>query len=121
MCGDRACTLQGRLPNRIFLRHEAPFNPTIDGIKAMKTLLFTPLNLVLLAAATVAAYVLVPESLQLPIHWGPSGAADVFWPRNAALIIAPAIASAVWLLLALVAVVSSRIVCAVAGYACWPP
>lgn len=59
----------------------------------MNRALFSHTNLVLvaaLAAVTVAGYVLIPADMRLPIHWGPSGEADAYWPRNAALLVAPA-------------------------------
>ncbi|WP_332700511.1 SdpI family protein [Devosia sp.] len=56
--------------------------------------LFTPLALVLalaLAAATLAGFVLVPAGTILPVHWGISGQADGFLPRDAALLLLPGI------------------------------
>ena len=55
----------------------------------------TPLNialLVLLAAATIAGFVLVPAGTILPIHWGVSGEPDGFLPRDGALLLIPIIA-----------------------------
>lgn len=54
----------------------------------------TPLNIglvLLLAAATIAGFVLVPAGASLPVHWGLSGAADRFLPRDAALLMVPGI------------------------------
>ncbi|MBN9334028.1 SdpI family protein [Devosia sp.] len=45
--------------------------------------------LALLALATIAGYVLVPAETLMPVHWGPSGEADAFWPRNSALLVPP--------------------------------
>lgn len=45
--------------------------------------------LALLALATIAGYVLVPSETLMPVHWGPSGEADAFWPRNFALLMPP--------------------------------
>lgn len=59
----------------------------------MNRALFSHTNLVLvaaLAAVTLVGYVLIPADMRLPIHWGPNGEADAFWPRNAALLVAPA-------------------------------
>lgn len=55
----------------------------------------TPFNLVLavaLAAATIAGFVLVPAGVDLPVHWGVTGAADGFLPRDLALLLLPVIA-----------------------------
>ncbi len=67
----------------------------------MKSLLFAPATLVLtgmLLTATITGFFAVPSETLLPIHWGPDGTADVFWPRNQALSLAPV---AVALILAL--------------------
>ncbi|MBN9306367.1 MAG: hypothetical protein BGO82_19940 [Devosia sp. 67-54] len=55
----------------------------------------TPFNLVLavaLAVASIAGFVLVPAGVDLPVHWGVTGAADGFLPRDLALLLLPAIA-----------------------------
>lgn len=55
----------------------------------------TPLNivlLVLLAAATIAGFLLVPPGTNLPIHWGLNGNPNSFQPRDRALLIFPALA-----------------------------
>lgn len=60
----------------------------------MNKALFSPLNITLaLAVILVAAagFILVPMGTLLPIHWGPTGQPDSFWPRDAALLIAPAV------------------------------
>lgn len=64
----------------------------------MKPLL-NPLNLALLAALVVAAavgFVVVPAGQALPVHWGISGAADSFAPRELALLMPLVIAAIVW-------------------------
>lgn len=64
----------------------------------MKTLL-TPLRLALLAAlalVTVAGFILVPPGAMLPVHWGISGAADAFWPKELALLMPLVMAAIVW-------------------------
>lgn len=71
----------------------------------MNQALFSRINLVLLAAlivVTLAGFVLVPAETRLPIHWGPSGQPDAFWPRNAALLVAPAMVVALSALFAVV-------------------
>lgn len=70
----------------------------------MNQALFSRINLVLFAAlavVTLAGYALIPADMRLPIHWGPSGEPDAFWPRNAALLMAPAMVAALSALLAL--------------------
>jgi len=47
--------------------------------------------LLLLVAVALAGMVLIPAGTSLPIHWGISGAADRFLPRDAALLLLPAI------------------------------
>lgn len=67
--------------------------------------LFGPLALAsvaALAAATVVGYLTVPPETLMPVHWGPDGAADAFWPRNLALLMPPAILAALGLVFALV-------------------
>ena len=57
--------------------------------------LFTPLNIVLvllLAAVTASGFAIVPAGTDLPVHWGLAGEADRFLPRDAALLVLPAIA-----------------------------
>jgi uncharacterized membrane protein len=64
----------------------------------MKTLL-TPLRLALLAAlvvVAVAGFVLVPAGAMLPVHWGITGAADAFWPKELALLMPVLMAGLVW-------------------------
>ncbi|MDH4986172.1 SdpI family protein [Aminobacter anthyllidis] len=71
----------------------------------MNQALFSRINLALataLVAVTLAGYLLVPSEMLLPIHWGPSGEADAFWPRNTALLLAPAAVAVLWVLLAFV-------------------
>lgn len=75
----------------------------------MKQALFSRINLALaaaLVAVTLAGYLLVPAGMLLPIHWGPSGEPDAFWPRNLALLLAPA---AVVVLSALLAFIGMRV------------
>ncbi|MGF6171859.1 SdpI family protein [Ensifer sp. 4252] len=58
----------------------------------MTSVLRSPLVLPLaaaLVAATLAGYLMVPPSTELPIHWGVDGKADRFWPRDRALLMAP--------------------------------
>lgn len=58
--------------------------------------ILTPLNAILvglLAAATVAGFVLIPGDTILPVHWGPNGQPDNWMPRDPALLILPAIAA----------------------------
>lgn len=57
--------------------------------------LVTRLHLYLLgglAAITAAAFVKIPESTGLPVHWGFDGQPDRFWPRNEALLVMPVVA-----------------------------
>lgn len=64
----------------------------------MKTL-FTPLRTALLAALAVVAiagFVLVPAGATLPVHWGISGAADAYWPKELALLMPVVMAGVVW-------------------------
>ena len=59
--------------------------------------IFSPLNIILglaLAAAAVAGLMLVPAGMDLPIHWGITGEADRYLPREAALLLMPGIAMA---------------------------
>ncbi|ODU55419.1 MAG: hypothetical protein ABS99_07500 [Acetobacteraceae bacterium SCN 69-10] len=49
----------------------------------------TPFNLVLAVALAVAS---MPAGVDLPVHWGVTGAADGFLPRDLALLLLPAIA-----------------------------
>jgi uncharacterized membrane protein len=63
----------------------------------------TPLNIVLvvlIVAATVAGFFLIAPGTMLPVHWGVTGEADRFLPRDAALLILPGIALGVGALLA---------------------
>lgn len=64
--------------------------------------ILTPLNLglvALLATVTAAGFVLVPAGSTLPVHWGITGEADGFLPRDAALLMLPFIAMLVLALL----------------------
>jgi uncharacterized membrane protein len=64
----------------------------------MKTLL-NPLRVTLLAAlcaVALAGFVLIPPGTILPIHWGPSGEADGFAPREWALLLPIGMAVLVW-------------------------
>jgi uncharacterized membrane protein len=68
----------------------------------------TPLNIVLvllLAAATIAGFVLIPAGTILPVHWGIDGQPDNFMTRDFALMMLPGI---VLLSLALVLFFASR-------------
>lgn len=59
----------------------------------MSPMLFSRFNLALwamLALVTLAGHVLVPAGAVLPVHWGLNGQPDAFWPRSAALAVAPA-------------------------------
>ncbi len=61
--------------------------------------LINPLRAVLLAclaAAATAGLVMIPPGTTLPVHWGPSGAADGFAPREVALLMPLALAALVW-------------------------
>jgi len=63
------------------------------------TRLFTPLRIGLLtalAATIVAGFVLVPAGVALPIHWNLVGEADIFLPREWALLIPAVVAIFVW-------------------------
>lgn len=60
---------------------------------------FTPLRLALVAAlvaTAIAGFVLVPPGVQLPVHWGMTGEADGFLPRELALLVPVAIVALVW-------------------------
>lgn len=62
--------------------------------------LFGPVALVsmaVLAAATVAGFLLVPPETLMPVHWGLDGGADGFLPRNLALLMPPAILAGILL------------------------
>jgi uncharacterized membrane protein len=51
-----------------------------------------PLDLILallLVATSVAGFILVPAGANLPVHWGLTGEADGFLPRDAALLVLP--------------------------------
>lgn len=63
---------------------------------------FALVSVAALAAATIAGYLMVPPETLMPVHWGPDGTADAFWPRNIALLMPPAILAALWLTFALV-------------------
>lgn len=60
---------------------------------------FTPIRLLLLAGFAVtllAGFVLVPDGTMLPVHWGLSGVADGFLPREWALLLPLLVVVAVW-------------------------
>lgn len=60
---------------------------------------FTPIRaalLVALVAAFVAGLLLVPAGTMLPVHWGPSGQADGFLPREGALLVPFLMVAVVW-------------------------
>ena len=64
----------------------------------MKTLL-NPLRIALLAGlgiAVVTGFILVPAGAMLPVHWGTSGAADAYSPKELALLMPVAMAALVW-------------------------
>ncbi|MGN6486217.1 MAG: SdpI family protein [Devosia sp.] len=64
----------------------------------MKALL-NPLRMLLLAGllgTAATGFVLIPPGTTLPIHWGPSGGADGFAPRELALLMPLAMAALVW-------------------------
>jgi uncharacterized membrane protein len=48
-----------------------------------------------LLAVTLGGYLLIPSGSLLPVHWGPSGEPDAFWPRDLALLMPPVIGMAV--------------------------
>jgi uncharacterized membrane protein len=61
--------------------------------------MLNPLRITLLAClavTTVAGFVLVPVGTMLPVHWGISGTADAFWPRELALLMPVVLAALVW-------------------------
>jgi uncharacterized membrane protein len=61
--------------------------------------LFTPIRialLVALVAAFITGLVLVPSGTMLPVHWGVSGEADGFLPREWALLMPLLMAMFVW-------------------------
>lgn len=63
------------------------------------TSFFTPIRialLVVLVAAFVAGLLLVPAGTMLPVHWGPSGEADGFLPREWALLMPFLMVAVVW-------------------------
>ena len=65
--------------------------------------IFSPATLVAataLAIVTAIGFVVVPGDAILPVHWGITGQADGFLPRNAALLLPPALAAAVLLIVA---------------------
>jgi uncharacterized membrane protein len=64
---------------------------------------FSPATLIVAAAlaiVTVIGFVAVPGDAILPVHWGVTGQADGFLPRNAALLLPPGFAAVVLLLAA---------------------
>src|SRR5688500_13111919 len=61
----------------------------------------TPVKLLLSAAmlaAVVAGFVLVPARTMLPVHWNLAGEADLFLPRDVALLVPAGAAALVWLI-----------------------
>lgn len=63
--------------------------------------LFTPIRLALLVALVavfVTGLVLVPAGTMLPVHWGPSGEADGFLPREWALLVPLLMVVFVWVI-----------------------
>jgi len=65
--------------------------------------IFSPATLIVAAAlaiVTVIGFVVVPGDAMLPVHWGMTGQADGFLPRNAALLLPPGFAAAMLLLAA---------------------
>lgn len=63
--------------------------------------LFTPIRIALLVALIavfIAGLVLVPSGTMLPVHWGISGEADGFLPREWALLIPLLIVAFIWAL-----------------------
>lgn len=44
-----------------------------------------------LLAVTLGGYLMIPSGSWLPVHWGPSGDPDAFWPRDLALLMPPLI------------------------------
>lgn len=64
--------------------------------------LFTPIRIALLVALVavfIAGLVLVPSGTMLPVHWGISGEADGFLPREWALLIPLVMVAFIWTLL----------------------
>ncbi len=62
---------------------------------------FTPIRVALvvaLVAAFVAGLLLVPAGTMLPVHWGPSGEADGFLPREGALLVPLVMVAVVWMI-----------------------
>ena len=62
---------------------------------------FTPIRVALvvaLVAAFVAGLLLVPAGTMLPVHWGPSGEADGFLPREGALLVPLVMVAVVWVI-----------------------
>lgn len=48
-------------------------------------------SLALLAAITIVGYAILPADAQMPVHWGPDGAADFHMARNWALLVPVAV------------------------------
>ena len=72
--------------------------------------ILTPLNIVLVlltVAVTIAGFVLIAPDTILPIHWGITGEADRFMPRDGALLLLPGIALATGAVLAVVQALTS--------------
>lgn len=44
-----------------------------------------------LLAVTLGGYLMIPSDSWLPVHWGPTGDPDAFWPRDLALLMPPLI------------------------------
>lgn len=60
---------------------------------------FSPLNLVLLAllaAVTIAGFLLVPAGVPLAVHWGLNGEVDGTLPRDLALLGLPVVLAVIW-------------------------
>lgn len=67
---------------------------------------FTPIRLALLVALVavfVTGMLLVPPGTMLPVHWGPSGEADGFLPREWALLVPFLMVAVVWVLFLVIA------------------
>ena len=67
--------------------------------------MFSRINLALvasLAGVAFSGYLLAPAERQFPIHWRPRGEADAFWPRNTALLLAPAVVAVLSVLFAFI-------------------
>jgi uncharacterized membrane protein len=61
----------------------------------------TPTKMLLLIAlivAVIAGFALVPAGTMLPVHWNIAGEADLFLPREVALVVPAAATALVWLI-----------------------